>query len=133
HAVSTYLALTGYPHPRSRPLGVEPPASPQDMPSLGSIVSKVRPADRSIFSYVTLGDLRHLGHHDSMGQNAGCLGRAYDPFVVPFARPINGVLDLQGVTSVLAQVNDRELDARRRLLHQMAESSGPREATPGMP
>src|SRR5437773_1820491 len=39
HAVGTYLALTGYPHPRSRPLGVEPPASPQDLPSLGSVVS----------------------------------------------------------------------------------------------
>src|SRR6202043_3098994 len=38
HAVGTYLALTGYPHPRSRPLGVEPPASPLDMPSLGSVV-----------------------------------------------------------------------------------------------
>src|SRR5207237_1414336 len=68
HAVGTYLALTGYPHPRSRPLGVEPPASASDMPSLGSILSKVRPADRSVFSYVTLGDLRHLGHNDSMGQ-----------------------------------------------------------------
>ena len=40
HAVGTYLALTGYPHPRSRPLGVEPPASASDMPSLGSILSK---------------------------------------------------------------------------------------------
>jgi hypothetical protein len=119
HAVGTYLVLTGHGHPRSRPLGVEPPASPQDMPSLGSIVSKVRPADGSIFSYVTLGDLRHLGHHDSMGQNAGCLGRAYDPFVVPFVRPINGVLDMANVTSVMADVDDRQLGQRRTLMQQM--------------
>src|SRR4029077_4617440 len=119
HAVSTYLALTGYPHPRSRPLGVEPPASPQDMPSLGSIVSKVHPAARSMFSYVTLGDLRHLGHHDSMGQNAGCLGRAYDPFTVPFVRPINGVLDIPGVTSVMADVDGPQLGSRRLLLDRM--------------
>jgi hypothetical protein len=120
HAVGTYLMLTGHGHPRSRPLGTEPPASPQDMPSLGSIVSRMRPADRSIFSYVTLGDLRHLGHHDSMGQNAGCLGRAYDPFTLPFVRPINGVLDMTGVTSVLADVDDRQLAQRRSLRQQMA-------------
>jgi hypothetical protein len=130
HAVGTYLALTGYPHPRSRPLGIEPPASPQDMPSLGSVVSKLRPADRSVFSYVTLGDLRHLGNHDSMGQNAGCLGRPYDPFTVPFVRPINGVLDMNGVTSVLTNVDRTQLADRSRLLDQMAQAGPLLETTP---
>src|SRR5215469_1952397 len=74
HAVGAYLALTAHPHPRSRPLGVEPAATPQDMPSLGAIVSKLGAADKSMFPYVTLGELRHLGNKDSMGQNAGCLG-----------------------------------------------------------
>ena len=93
------------------------------MPSLGSVISKLRPADRSIFSYVTLGDLRHLGHHDSMGQNAGCLGRAYDPFTVPFVRPINGVLDMASITSVMADVDDRRLGQRRSLLGQMTAAA----------
>lgn len=70
HAVGTYLALTGYGHPRSRPLGTEPPASPQDMPSLGSVVSKLWPTERLMFPYVTLGALRHFGNKDSMGQDA---------------------------------------------------------------
>src|SRR5258708_14853083 len=43
HAVGAYLALTGYPHPPSRPLGTQPAATPQDMPSMGSAISKVRP------------------------------------------------------------------------------------------
>src|ERR1700730_10520893 len=30
HAIGTYLALTGYSHPRNDILGMEPPASPQD-------------------------------------------------------------------------------------------------------
>ncbi len=119
HAIGAYLALTGYSHPRNDVLGIEPPATPLDLPSMGSIVSKLRPADRSMFSYVTLGDLRHLGHFDSLGQNAGCLGRTYDPFTLPFARPINGVLDMQGVTSVMTQVDGVQLDSRRRLLAQM--------------
>jgi hypothetical protein len=131
HAVGTYLCLTGYPHPRSRPLGIEPPASPQDLPSLGSVVSKLRPADRSVFSYVTLGDLRHLGNHDSMGQNAGCLGRAHDPFTVPFARPITGVLDMRGVTSVMADVDGLQLRHRHHLMDRMAQVAAVPMATPG--
>src|SRR5262249_23703155 len=67
HAIGTYLALTGYSHPRNDILGIEPPASPQDLPSLSSVMSKLRPADGRLFSYVTLGDLRHFGHNDSMG------------------------------------------------------------------
>jgi hypothetical protein len=72
---------------------------------------------------VTLGDLRHLGHHDSLGQNAGCLGRAYDPFTVPFVRPINSVLDMAGVTSVMAGVDDRRLGRRRSLLGQITATA----------
>ena len=51
------------------------------------MISKLRPTPRPMFSYVTLGDLRHFGNNDSLGQNAGCLGKAYDPFTVPFVRP----------------------------------------------
>jgi hypothetical protein len=126
HAVGTYLSLTGYSHPQSAILGIEPPASPQDLPSLGSVVSKVRPADRPVFSYVTLGDLRHLGNSDSMGQNAGCLGKTFDPFTVPFARPLNGAgaLDLGGVAAVLGDVDGDRLGRRRRLLEQV-DRAGP--------
>src|SRR5262249_12100835 len=75
HAIGAYLALTGYHHPKNAILGIEPPATPQDMPSLGSVVSKLRAAEKSGFAYITLGDLRHFGNNDSMGQNAGCLGK----------------------------------------------------------
>lgn len=132
HAVGAYLALTGYSHPRSAILGIEPPASPQDMPSLGSIVSKLHPASRPVFSYVTLGELRHLGNFDSMGQNGGCLGRAHDPFTVPFQRPGDGSLDLGGVKSVTARVDSGRLGDRRRLLRDMDRAAPALEVTSGM-
>jgi hypothetical protein len=119
HAIGAYLALTGYSHPKNAILGIEPAASPQDLPSLGSVVSKLRPADKSIFSYVTLGDLRHFGNNDSLGQNAGCLGRVYDPFTVPFVRPMNGELDIGGATQVMAGVDSRGADGRRQLLEEV--------------
>jgi uncharacterized protein DUF1501 len=132
HAIGAYLALTGYSHPRSDVLGIEPPASPQDLPSMGSVLSKLRPAERPVFSYVTLGDLRHFGHNDSLGQNAGCLGRIFDPFVVPFIRPTTGCLDMTGVTSVMTEVNAPQLDDRRRLMEQMNRVAPALERTAGM-
>jgi hypothetical protein len=124
HAVGTYLALTGYPHPRSRPLGIEPPASPLDMPSLGSVVSKLRAPSAPVFPYVTLGVLRHLGNHDSMGQDAGCLGKVYDPFTVP-----NAAKDPSSVQSVLGAVARERLVGRRQLLHEIDRASSALEAT----
>jgi hypothetical protein len=132
HAIGAYLALTGYSHPKNAILGIEPPATPQDLPSLGSVTSKLRPADKAVFSYVTLGDLRHFGNNDSLGQNAGCLGKAHDPFTVPFVRPINGVLDVRGVASLLAAGDSRRLDGRRNLLEQMNRAGPTLEATAGM-
>jgi hypothetical protein len=129
HAIGAYLALTGHHHPKNNVLGIEPPATPQDLPSVGSVVSRLRPAGRPVFSYVTLGDLRHFGNNDSLGQNAGCLGRAYDPFTVPFVRPMNGTQDLGGVASVLADVDGRRLGQRRRLLERVARAAPALEAT----
>src|SRR6185295_8221910 len=112
HAIGAYLALTGYSHPKNAILGIEPPATPQDLPSLGSVVSKVHRLERPVFPYITLGDLRHLGNHDSMGQNAGCLGKAYDPFTVPFVRPLAEALDTYGIASLWAEGDSRRLDGR---------------------
>jgi hypothetical protein len=132
HAIGAYLALTGHHHPKNAILGIEPPATAQDMPSLGSVVSKLRPAKKSGFTYVTLGDLRHFGNNDSMGQNAGCLGKAYDPFTIPFVRPVSGVLDMNTVTSQWANVEGGRLDDRRRLLNTMNRVAPALEATADM-
>jgi hypothetical protein len=129
HAIGAYLALTGYSHPKNAILGIEPPATPQDLPSVGSLVGRLRPARRPVFSYVTLGDLRHFGNNDSLGQNAGCLGRAYDPFTVPFVRPMTGALDTGAVASVMADVDGARLDGRRQLLERVARAAPALEAT----
>src|SRR5262249_51922456 len=118
HAIGAYLALTGYSHPKNAILGIEPPASGLDMPSMGSVLSKLRPAERPVFSYVTLGELRHFGNHDSMGQNAGCLSKVYDPFTIPFTQPTDPTLNMTAVTSVMTGTGGQR-DGRRQLLEQM--------------
>jgi hypothetical protein len=132
HAIGAYLSLTGWSHPKHDILGIEPPASPQDMPSLGSVLSKVRPARQPVFSYVTLGDLRHFGNNDGMGQYGGCLGKVHDPYTVPFKRPIDQTLDMSGVTAVLGEVNGQRVDGRRQLLDQVDQAAPALEATEGM-
>lgn len=132
HAIGTYLALTGYSHPKNAILGIEPPATPLDMPALGSVVSKLRPMDKPVFPYVSLGDLRHFGNNDSMGAMAGCLGKVFDPFTVPFVRPMNGSLDIRGVTSVLEAANHRQMQGRRQLLDLMTHAAPALEASAGM-
>jgi hypothetical protein len=129
HAIGTYLTMTGYSHPKHDTLGIEPPASPSDMPAMGSVLSKLRRMSKPGFPYVTLGDLRHLGNHDSMGQVAGCLGRVYDPFTVPFARPLTETLDLEDVLSVLGTVDGRRVKGRRQLLAQIERRTAALEET----
>jgi hypothetical protein len=129
HAIGAYLALTGYSHPKNAILGIEPPATPQDVPSIGSVVSKLRPAERPVFPYVTLGELHHFGNNDSLGQNAGCLGHAYDPFSVPFVRPVDTHLDLRRVRSVMTQVDVGQMRARQTLLECMNRIAPALEST----
>src|SRR5262249_36118493 len=119
HAIGAYLALTGYSHPKHDILGIEPPASPQDMPSLGSIVVKLRPMQRPVFPYVSLGDLRHFGNHDSMGATAGCLGSPSQPFTVPFVTRAGGDIDIGRGTSVRAGADGRDLNGRGTLLEEL--------------
>jgi hypothetical protein len=132
HAIGAYLSLTGHSHPKHEILGIEPPATPRDLPSMGSVISKLRPAARPVFPYVTLGELRHFGNFDSLGQNAGCLGKTYDPLTVPFVRPLDGSLDLGGVRAVLAEPDGRRLGDRRQLLERLAEKGPAMETTAEM-
>src|SRR5262245_39698120 len=129
HAIGAYLALTGFSHPKNAILGIEPPASSQDLPAMGSVISKLRAADASMFSYVTLGDLKHLGNNDSMGQIAGCLGKTYDPFTVPYVRPADGTLDMSLVASVLGESDTDRLDRRRQFLAHLWRTAPALEAT----
>jgi Protein of unknown function (DUF1501) len=119
HAIGAYLSLTGYSHPKHETLGIEPAITPLDMPSMGSIVSKLKPAAKPVFPYVALGDLRHFGNNDNMGVPAGCLGNTYDPFTIPFITRTGGELDIRKVTSVMADTNGRELAGRRSLLEEL--------------
>jgi len=78
HGSASYSALTGQPHPRP---GTNTPARPEDFPTYGSVVSKLRPTSRPSPNFVVLGPVMHQGNRPPMaGQNAGFLGSSHEPF-----------------------------------------------------
>jgi hypothetical protein len=80
HSTSAHWMLTGHKHPLSlENFG----ARPSDYPHIGSIVSKFSPVNNGLPSFVSLPEvIGTTAGFITPGQNAGFLGRQYDPFVV---------------------------------------------------
>ncbi len=79
HGASIYMLMTGYDPSNFSPTGLAVPPSPQDPPSMGSIVARFRPAVRGTPSYAAVCGPVKEGAVTGVGQNAGLLGGAYNP------------------------------------------------------
>jgi len=82
HSSSGYYMLTGRPH---APLGVENarPGAPNNWPSLGAIIKKLRPGNGSLPPAITFPDnIWNDGNIPWPGQDAGFLGRKFDPWLI---------------------------------------------------
>jgi uncharacterized protein (DUF1501 family) len=79
HNAAAYVALTGRtPPPVATALMPETPA---DFPCLGSVLSRVRPTDGAMPSYVLAPVVNHNLKVTTPGQRAGFLGERHNPFV----------------------------------------------------
>ena len=79
HGASIYMLMTGYDPSNFSPTGLAVPPSPQDPPSMGSIVARFRPAARGTPSYTAICGPVKEGSVTGVGQAAGLLGGAYNP------------------------------------------------------
>ncbi|MEO1999384.1 MAG: DUF1501 domain-containing protein [Planctomycetaceae bacterium] len=76
HGTAAYTALTGQPHPKP---GTNTPASPDDFPTYGSLLTRVAPTSEPVPDAVVLGPVIHQGNRPPVaGQNAGFLGPGYE-------------------------------------------------------
>jgi hypothetical protein len=76
HSVSGSYMMTGYRHPNV----AESAASDKDWPSIGAVVAKMRPSDKSPFSAVTIPE--RVVNNPGVpwpGQNGGFMGAPWDP------------------------------------------------------
>jgi hypothetical protein len=79
HGSASYLALTGQFHPRR---SSNPPPSPNDYPTLGAVLQRVRPTDRFPYTAMHLNGPLLTPREAGPGQFGGFLGRAYEPLVL---------------------------------------------------
>eukprot|EP00913_Durusdinium_trenchii_P011138 g10460.t1 len=117
HGSAAYTALTGHPHPRP---GTNTPASPNDVPTYGAVVSKLSSVRRPVPNSVVLGPVMHQGNRPPLaGQNAGFLGLAHEPFRVA-ADPSQNDFHISGL-DYLGDVPPRRLDRRYELLNSLQD------------
>lgn len=79
HGSATYLALTGRLHPQK---SSNPPPSPNDFPTYGALLKRVRPTQASFETAVHVNGPAIIPIAPSPGQDGGFLGRAYEPMLV---------------------------------------------------
>jgi len=82
HGAAIYMLLTGHDPSNFTATGLAVPASREDLPSVGSVIAKHRPADAEGLSYVAVGSPVKEGNQIGVAQGAGLLGATYDPFTM---------------------------------------------------
>jgi hypothetical protein len=113
HGSATYLTLTGVPHPQK---SSNPPPRSTDYPTLGAVLTRVRPASQLPHSAVTVNGPLLVPEAISPGLNAGFLGRGCEPLL------IGDVADESAAVRGLDALPDLSADRlreRRDLLHSL--------------
>ncbi|MEJ5277138.1 MAG: DUF1501 domain-containing protein [Thermogemmata sp.] len=119
HSSSGYYMTTGRPHIPKQVENVKPGA-PNDWPCLGAVVRQVFPKRSALPSAITLPEqAANDGNLTWPGQDAGFLGRAFDPWLVT-GDPSAGRFEIEGL-ELPAEVPWERFDRRRRLLEALAE------------
>lgn len=82
HGAAIYMLMTGTDPTNFSPTGLAVKPSRDDLPSVGSIVAWKRPAPKGQFSYAAVCGPVKEGSEIGVGQSAGILGAAHDPFTM---------------------------------------------------
>ncbi len=121
HSSSGYYMLTGRPHePKNQENATSQP--PNLWPSVGSVVNRLRPPRGAFPSAITLPEhIWNTGMITWPGQDAGFLGRAWDPWLI-HCDPNEPAFQISGLAG-LSDVNQPRL-SRRMSLAQLLERHG---------
>ena len=123
HGAAIYMLMTGHGPGNFSPTGLAVPPSRDDLPSLGSVVSKYRPSASGKLSYVAVCGPVKEGKEVGVGQGAGLLGPRFDPFTMyedplqplkleGFSLPGDGSLDrLHSRVALRKSLAEAQLDA----------------------
>lgn len=106
HGSAAYLALTGNYHAQR---SANPRPAPNDMPTYGAVLRRVRTSGRWEYDAVHLNGPAVLPILPGPGQNGGLLGRAFEPLLVGDVRDAAGAIPGLDIQAELPPVrlNDR--------------------------
>lgn len=79
HGSATHLALTGHYHPQR---SSNPPPSPNDSPTYGAVLKRVRPSTRFPYDAIHVNGPALVPRLIGPGQDGGTLGREHEPLVI---------------------------------------------------
>jgi uncharacterized protein (DUF1501 family) len=117
HSSSGYTMTTGLPH---APTSVEnvKPGAPNDHPSMGAVVRRFIPDRGGMPSAITLPEqAANDGNITWPGQDAGFLGRAFDPWLLN-GDPSGAAFDVEGL-SLAKEVSTERFTQRQTLRDRM--------------
>ncbi len=122
HGSAVYLSLTGRFHPRK---SSNPDPSPNDYPSLGAVLKRVRPAERFPYTAIHVNGPLLVPLRPSPGLNGGFLGRGFEPDIVGDPTDEN---ELTGGLEQLADVSAARFQGRQQLLGDLDSNRYPTTA-----
>jgi len=82
HGAAIYMLMTGHDPGNFSPTGLAVPPSREDLPSVGAVVARYRAAEIGDLGNVAVGAPVKEGRVIGVGQSAGLLGGAHDPFTM---------------------------------------------------
>lgn len=82
HGSAIYMLMTGHESSNFSPTGLSVPPTRDDLPSVGSVIAYNSPRGTDRFNYVAVGAPVKENVIVGVGQGAGLLGAAHDPFTM---------------------------------------------------
>ena len=116
HTAAIYQMLTGYTPDKVSPSGQLEPPAPNDFPTAGSQVTKLKPGNGSMLPFVMLPRPLQESNIIGKGGSAGFYGPAYDPYYL-FQDP-NREIKLDDL-SLRAGISAERMQRRARLLDKV--------------
>src|SRR3989441_11634650 len=80
HTAAIYQMMTGYPPDKVSPSGQLEPPAPNDFPTAGSQIARLKPPEQSMLPFVMLPRPLQESNVIGKGGTAGFLGSSYDPY-----------------------------------------------------
>jgi len=141
HGAAIYMLMTGYGPTNFSQTGLAVPPTREDLPAIGAVAVRYRPADPGALAYVALCGAIREGSVSGLAQGAGLLGGTCDPYTMyddptrplridGFALPgdmtlgrLRGRIDLRGAVAAQQRLGPADFERYYGKAYSLIESA----------